>query len=88
VQESDWNCGSAFTPNHQKKPFNDVRVCKALLLAIDQRKGARAPSKIAIISTNGAFSSGGGAQEAERKSRKMLRIKHSILSPDQVFANA
>ena len=25
VQQSDWNVGSAITPNHKKKPFDDVR---------------------------------------------------------------
>src|SRR5262249_9179544 len=30
VQESDWNCGNILTPNHKKKPFDDVRVRKAL----------------------------------------------------------
>ena len=40
VQESDWNCGNVVTPNHKRKPFDDVRVRKALFLAIDQWKGA------------------------------------------------
>ena len=29
VQESDWNCGNLVTPNHKKKPFDDVRVRRA-----------------------------------------------------------
>src|SRR5205814_8886854 len=51
VQESDWNCGNLITPNQKRKPFDDVRVRRALALAVDQTKGAPALSKIATVRT-------------------------------------
>jgi peptide/nickel transport system substrate-binding protein len=53
VQTSDWNCSHFLTPNHKKKPFDDVRVRRALSLAIDRWRGAPELSKIAIVHTVG-----------------------------------
>ncbi len=53
VQESDWNCGNPITPNHARKPFDDVRVRRALTLAIDRWHGAPAMSKISVMKTVG-----------------------------------
>ncbi|MEJ0016524.1 MAG: ABC transporter substrate-binding protein [Acetobacteraceae bacterium] len=53
VQTGDWNCVNMITPNHKKKPFDDVRVRRALTLAIDQWRGADALSKIANVKTVG-----------------------------------
>ena len=55
VQTGDWNCVNMITPNHQKKPFDDVRVRRALILAIDQWHGAEALSKIANVHTVGGI---------------------------------
>jgi peptide/nickel transport system substrate-binding protein len=55
VQESDWNCANLITPNHQKKPFDDPRVRRALALALDQWKGAPALAKIATVHTVGGI---------------------------------
>lgn len=55
VQQSDWNCGNLITPNSARKPFDDVRVRKALLLAIDQWHGAPSLAKIANVRTVGGI---------------------------------
>ena len=53
VQTSDWNCADVLTLNHKRTPFDDVRVRRALALAIDQWHGAPALSKVANVRTVG-----------------------------------
>ncbi len=55
VQTGPWNCVNLLTPNHGRKPFDDVRVRRALALAIDQWKGAAALSRIANVRTVGGI---------------------------------
>jgi peptide/nickel transport system substrate-binding protein len=49
VQESPWDCALMVAMNHQKKPFDDKRVRRALTLALDRYQGSQALSKIAIV---------------------------------------
>ena len=66
VQTSDWNCGGIITPNHKKKPFDDVRVRRALTLAIDRWGSAPELSKIAIVHTVGGLAFPGSPLAADQ----------------------
>src|ERR1700682_2904781 len=72
VQTSDWNCGGLITPNHKRKPFDDVRVRRALTLALDKWKGAAALSKIAIVRTVGGLVFPGSPLAATRAELEQL----------------
>src|SRR5262245_59230261 len=49
VQESPWNCGLLVAINHEKAPFHDRRVRRALSLALDRYKASGALSRTAIV---------------------------------------
>jgi peptide/nickel transport system substrate-binding protein len=72
MQNSDWNCGNVVTPNHEKKPFDDVRVRRALALAVDQWGGAPALAKIANVNTVGGIVYPGSPLAATRAELEML----------------
>ncbi len=49
VQESPWVCNLTVTLNNEKKPFDDVRVRRALTLAIDRWGASKALSQISVM---------------------------------------
>ena len=49
VQESPWDCVLMVAMHHEKKPFDDKRVRRALTLALDRYDGSKNLSKIAIV---------------------------------------
>jgi peptide/nickel transport system substrate-binding protein len=49
VQESPWDCILMVGINHNKKPFDDKRVRRALTLALDRHQASTTLSKIAIV---------------------------------------
>jgi peptide/nickel transport system substrate-binding protein len=72
VKESDWNCSNLITPNHARKPFEDVRVRRALTLAIDRWHGAPGLAKIAIMRTVGGAVFPGSPLAANRQELEQL----------------
>lgn len=55
VQESDWNCMMGFTANQQRELFSDVRVRRALNLAVDRWGGSKYLRNIAILKSVGGI---------------------------------
>ncbi len=67
VLTGDWNCVNMITANHQRKPFDDVRVRRALMLAIDQWKGAPPLSRIVNMHTVGGIVFPGSSMAATKE---------------------
>ena len=72
VQESNWNCVLNLTPNQEKKPFDDVRVRKAITLALDRWKGSQEISKIAIVKAVGGVAFPGHPLAASKEELEQI----------------
>ena len=55
VQESPWDCVQLVTMNHERKPFDDRRVRRALTLALDRYEASKNLSRIAVVKEVGGI---------------------------------
>jgi peptide/nickel transport system substrate-binding protein len=55
VQESPWNCVQLVTMNHERKPWDDRRVRRALTLALDRYEASKSLSRIAVVKEVGGI---------------------------------
>jgi peptide/nickel transport system substrate-binding protein len=55
VQESPWNCVLLVAMNHDRKPWDDKRVRRALTLAMDRYEASKTLSRIAVVKEVGGI---------------------------------
>lgn len=79
VQESPWICNLIVTINNEKKPFDDVRVRRALTLAIDRSEASKALSQISLMKfPGGVFRPGSQFATPEPELGKLAGFGKSI----------
>lgn len=79
VQESPWTCNLTVTINNEKKPFNDVRVRRALTLAIDRQEASKALSRISLMKfVGGLFRPGSQFATPEAELAKLAGFGKNI----------
>jgi peptide/nickel transport system substrate-binding protein len=72
VQEGPWTTNLLLAFNTQKKPFDDVRVRRALTMAIDRWGGSEPLAKISMLKYVGGFMRPGSAYELPKAELEKL----------------
>ena len=82
VQESPWNCSILVAMNHEKKPFDDKRVRRALSLALDRYEGSQGALADRARQGRGRHPGAGHAvRDAARGAREAGRLRHATSTP-------
>src|SRR2546422_5959868 len=74
VQESPWDCLNFVSMHHEKKPFDDKRVRRALSLALDRYEGSKALSRITLVKDVAGIQVPGCRRSEEHTSELQSRL--------------
>ncbi len=79
VQESPWTCNLTVVINTEKKPFDDVRVRRALSLALDRQEASKALAQISLMKhVGGMFRPGSEFATPEAELSKLAGFGKNI----------